>query len=80
MSTKIYSRCGGYSEASRAITPAMADILKQLATGFTAKEIADKRGSSVKTVEAIIAAAKSRLGAKTTTQAVVMWAMREDEE
>lgn len=62
------------------LTPCMEDCLRRLATGYKAQEIADKRGTSRRTVEAIIAAAKSRLGAKTTTQAVVMWVMREDEE
>lgn len=52
------------------ITPTQKSILTDLANGYQPKEIAYKRGISLRTVSQHMTDAKERLGAKTTAQAI----------
>lgn len=48
-------------------------VFEHLATGMRPREIAEKLGKSEKTIQNQIDSARGRLGAKTTTEAVILW-------
>jgi DNA-binding CsgD family transcriptional regulator len=48
-------------------------VVHQLCKGLLAKQIADKLGRSVRTIESHVATARERNEAKTTNQLCAMW-------
>jgi len=65
-------RAGYSSASSRGLSPRMREALEGASRGETAKETARRLGVSEATIRTVLAAARDRLGASSTTAAAVI--------
>ena len=55
------------------LTPHQVDVMDDIVSGLTSREIAEKRGVVHQTVSACLDRVKDKLGARTTAQAAVIY-------
>ena len=62
------------------LTPHQVEVMDDIVAGLTSREIAEKRGVVHQTIAAHLDRIKDKLGATTTAQAAVIYALEDSDE